>query len=482
MKNPFFSKTIAYRSQMLASVLASLVCSPLALADNLGQFDARSLALGGTGVASANSANAAAHNPALMATPNNNKRFSVIPFAVKVDLYDKNDFTDKIEDTETAIEELDTLIDGITELNLAKEVTCDPLNNPDAVCFINSDMGATSQKSDEVLDLIDSLNKSAAIANLAAGMAFQFGRSIPVALVLDGSANLQVGLKFANSDFKELRAYNEVMNNGEITGGEFVDLAAEGLVENDNSTLKFTRTTDDTRELKSAVEIIGATNYELGLGFADSFEYMGRDLAVGISPKIVKVEAVKFHQSVDAEDPETDDIFDDNNIVSKTDVNLDLGVAFSPLATQPLQVGVVVKNLFSRTYDLKKSQYELDLENAAANGDTDAQKDLTNFNFDQNLKIEPQVTAGVAYQLKVVNLVADLDLNEAEVLGRSSQNLSLGAEFSLKFIKIQTGYRSVIKGEQDDAVTAGLTLGPLDLAVVAAGDNIGGVVQTSFSF
>ena len=481
MNNSLFPTVVFPRSRFFASFFAALFLSSLAQANNLGQFDARSLALGGTGVASANSANAVAHNPALMATPNNNKRFSVIPFALKVDLYDQNEFIDTIDDTETAIDDLDALIDGIS--GISQVGTCD-FNDPDSVCFTNASMGATATQSNITLDLIEDLNKSNAIVNLGVGMAFQFGRTVPVAVIVDGGANLTVGLKFANSDFKELRAYNDAMADGDITGNEFLDLAAEGLVENNNSQLNFTRSTDEDIEMQSMIEIVGAVNYEVGLGFADSFEYRGKDLAVGVTPKIVKVEAVKFHQGVDDDDDlETDDIFGDENIVSKTDFNMDLGVAFTPFTSQPLQVGVVVKNLFSRTYDLKKTPEELDLESRAAGGDVDAQTDLGKFNFAQRLKIEPQLTVGVSYPvLKVVNLMADLDLNEAEILGQSSQNLSLGAEFDLRLIKLQLGYRSVLQGPQDDAVTAGLTLGPLDLAVVYAGDNIGAVVQTSFSF
>jgi hypothetical protein len=467
--------------------LLSLSLGSIAQADNLGQFDARSLAMGGAGVAGAQSANAAAYNPALMATESNKNRFSIIPLVVKVEAYDENGFIDTVDDVDQSINEDQVgLLDLLDTLDNVEESTCD--GSP---CYKSNTMAPTSAKASETFISIQSLNDSNALVNANTGVAIQLGQKIPMAFIIDGGANVRVGLKFANSDFNELQTYADVMEDGELSPDDVKELLDQGLITIDESAvpsvpdkITFVRGSDNSEneKLQSLVEVIGAKYGEFGVSFADSFKYMDRDLAVGITPKIVKIEAVKYHQTVE-DDFETGDIFDEQNITSKTDFNADIGAVFKPLESQPLQVGVTLKNLFTRTYDLKKSSKELAIEAAAENGDANAQTDLDKFNFRQNLKLEPQLTVGVAYDLPFFNLLADLDLNKAEVLGSTTQDLSLGAEFDLNVLRMQLGYKTSIGGDdRDDAVSAGLGLGPVALAVVAAGDNIGGVIQFGFSF
>lgn len=469
---------------LLLVFLLSASLSSLLSAENLGQFDARSMAMGGTGVAGANSANAAAYNPALMATEVNRKNFSIIPFAIRLNGFDENGFIDTVDETEQSVDDLDSLLDSMD--GIARESGCDPGNKPSELCFQHPNMAPTSAKSTEVSGQVISLNNSNLLLNANAGLAIQFGKRIPMAFIADAGANLRVGVKAAESDFSELRAYTNKMEDGSLSGQDFLDLLDEDLVDSDSNNLSFSRSSDDSRQLSSMLEVVGATYTEFGLSFADSFQYTNRDLAVGITPKIVKVEAIKYHQSVEQEDVESDDILDDDNIISKTDFNADIGVVFKPIESQPMQVGITLKNLFTRTYELKKTAQEIELENRANGTGEDAavaQTDLDSFNFVQQLKIEPQLTAGVAYDFRFIKLMADLDLNEAELLGRTTQHLALGSEFDAKFIKFQLGYRTAIGGDnEDDIITAGTGLGPFDLAVAYSEDNVGAVIQTSISF
>ncbi len=473
MKFSLFRSAIAF-------VLTSSICS-LASASNLGQFDARSLALGGAGVAGAKSANAAAYNPALIATEANQKNFSMIPFALKVEAIDENDFFETIGDAEKSINGDDGLNERLKGISEGTQTSCG-IN-----CYKHDGMGAAAEKTLEVREHIHSLNTSNGLLNANTGIAVQFGKKLPMALIVDGGLSTRLGLKFANSDTKELALYAETMKDGKVDQNEFNELDAAGLLDtSDPSKIKFIRGSDNAEELKSMVEVIGAAYYEIGLSMADNFQYAGGNLTFGITPKVVNVEAVKYHQSVESEDFEADDILDDDNIVSKTDFNIDLGVIYKPFQSQPFQTGLTVKNLFTRTYKLKKSAQEIALEIAANGTGTaadDARADLDKFRFRQDVKIEPQITAGVAYQLPLFNVLADLDLNAAEVLGHTSQHFSLGVELDLKLLQLQAGYRTSIGGdEEEDAVSVGLSLGFLDVAGVFAGDNYGAVVQVSFSF
>lgn len=466
-------------SAVALSFISTLLLSSLTNASSLGQFDARSLAMGGAGVAGAESANAAAYNPALLASDSNKKRISIIPLVLKVEAVDENNFIDTIDDAQESVEGNGGLNETLDGLTLTE--------NCGTNCFQDPAMKTAAQKSDKTFGYVTSLNKSNALVNINSGVAVQLGKKIPMAIIVDGGTDLRVGVKFANSDFKELNAYSDVMADGKIDAQDFSDLQALGLVENTSGELNFLRGGDNAQELKSLVEFTGAAYYELGVSLADSFQYLGKELAIGITPKLVKVGTIKFHQGVEKKDGEddvqADDLFDQNNMITKTDFNADVGIVFKPLNTQPLQVGLTIKNLFSRTYALQKTSTELALESAALSGDADAKADLASFNFEQSLKIEPQFTAGLAYDLKLFNLLADIDLNAAEVLGRTSQHLSLGAEFDARILRFQVGYRTSIGGDdEEDAISAGTSLGPVGIAAVFANDNIGGVIQFGMSF
>lgn len=482
--NNQFSPLVVLRVAL--SFFATFLLSSVVQATSLGQFDARSLAMGGAGVAGAESANAAAYNPALMATPSNKKSFSIIPLVLKVEAVDENDFIDTVDATDESISGeggLNELLDGLTLTENCPSDSPPPTNIPN--CFQDPGMITAAQKSNEVFGYVTDLNKSNALVNINSGIAIQLGKSIPMAFIVDGGTDLRIGVKFASSDFKELNAYSDVMADGEITATEFGDLEALGLVENTPGQLNFVRGGDDGKELQSLIEITGAAYYEFGISFADSFQYLGKDLAVGITPKLVRVGTIKFHHGLeqDADDIGGDDIFDENNMVTKTDFNADVGIIFKPFDSQPLQAGLTIKNLFTRTYAMKKTPTEIAIETAANGGDADAIADLASFNFKQSIKIEPQITAGFAYDLRFFNLLADIDLNAAEVLGRTSQHMAVGAEFDVRVLRIQAGYRTSIGGDdEEDAISAGFSVGPVGVAGVFANDNIGGVIQFGMSF
>jgi len=225
MKNKFSVVALGFFSTLLLSSLTN--------ASNLGQFDARSLAMGGAGVAGAQSANAAAFNPALMATESNKKGFSIIPLSIKLEAVDENDFLDTIDDAEESIEGDGGLNELLNSLSLTE--------NCGTNCFSDPAMIATSQKSDEVFGHVTSLNKSNALIGANTGIALQFGKKIPIAFIVDGGVDLRGGLKFANSDFEEINAYSDVMADGQISQDDFIYLQELGLVEATPGQLDFRR-------------------------------------------------------------------------------------------------------------------------------------------------------------------------------------------------------------------------------------------------
>jgi len=460
----------------------------VASASNLGQFDTRSMAMGGAGVAGANVANSAAFNPALIASNTNKRSFSLLFPAFRADGFNENEFIDGIEQAENIVNAngtgLNDLLDGFGTLAFIEGG--DPRCASTTGCYTDPNMSNVAERAIELTDQLTELNKSSLLVNANAGIAVQFGKALPMALIVDAGVIGSFGLKAANSDTNELNSYFETMQNGEISLDDRQTLIDLDLITlDDNNDIEFNRGSDEGSELNSLLEVIGATYGEVGISLADSFHYRGKQLAVGITPKIVTVKAVKYHQSVEENGAELSDV--DDNALSRTDFNADVGITFQPLDTQKLQVGVAVKNLFSRSYNLNKSDIEIELEQTARNGigaaALAAQEDLDAFAFRQRIKIEPQITAGLSYQLPFINFLADIDLNAAEVLGRESQYISLGTEFDVRLVKLQLGYRTSIGGnDEDDALSAGFSLGILGVAAIYSGDQVGVAAQVGFSF
>ncbi|MDT8451295.1 MAG: conjugal transfer protein TraF [Gammaproteobacteria bacterium] len=225
------------------------------------------------------------------------------------------------------------------------------------------------------------------------------------------------------------------------------------------------------------LNIVGAQTTEVGFSIARSFELMEKKVSIGLTPKIVNVEAVKYSESISLPDTGLDNLTDDIQDLGDF-TTLDLGMVMA--VSDNVRVGVTVKNLMTE---------EMSFQTTDANNVTTT----TTLLFDTQLKV------GVAYSGDVLTLGADLDLTENDsivstgtVTGLKRQNLSLGMEFNafdyaqLRLGMIKNMADGISSADKEALYTAGvgLWLGfNLDLAVMSgAGESLGAVVQTGFKF
>ncbi|MDA3868489.1 MAG: conjugal transfer protein TraF [Gammaproteobacteria bacterium] len=225
------------------------------------------------------------------------------------------------------------------------------------------------------------------------------------------------------------------------------------------------------------LNIVGAQTTEVGFSIARSFELMEKKVSIGLTPKIVNVEAVKYSESISSSDTGVDDLTDDVQDLGDF-TTLDLGMVMA--LSDNVRVGMTVKNLMTE---------EMSFQTTDVNNDTTT----TTLSFDTQLKV------GVAYSGDVLTLGADLDLIENDsivttgtVAGLKRQNLSLGMEFNafdyaqLRLGMIKNMADGISSADKEALYTAGvgLWLGfNLDLAVMSgAGESLGAVVQTGFKF
>jgi len=224
----------------------------------------------------------------------------------------------------------------------------------------------------------------------------------------------------------------------------------------------------------SAVDVVTATNQlvlfgvqtkEVGVSIASNFDFLGRKIALGVTPKIINVTALAFTEALDTVGDGASDLIDDDLTVDLGDVTtLDAGIVVE--VTENIQIGAVVRNLIS--------------------------DDLTVGTT--TVKLDTQTRAGIAYRGDFFTLGADLDLTENDSItgiAAKSRMLSLGAEFNVfNTIQLRAGLqKNIASGISDNAknelITAGvgIWLGfNLDISVISGDDVLGAYLQTGFRF
>ncbi len=205
----------------------------------------------------------------------------------------------------------------------------------------------------------------------------------------------------------------------------------------------------DNIELASTVSIIAVAISEVAISISREFKIMERDVAIGITPKLQRIDAYNYIVSA-SDETDTGDIADFG--IEDTGFNLDLGASTKFGALEQGTVGIVIKNLISK-----------DIQTTDNNP-------LTN---DLSISISPQIRAGVAYQaFGFVNLAADLDLIENDPIAFESatQFLALGAEADvLGFLQLRTGFRSNLAASGQDVISGGMGVSPFGLFHVDLG-------------
>lgn len=104
-----------------SAALAILCAAGAAHANQFGIFDPRSVAMGGTGVASGTAGNASYFNPALLAAPSPNDKFAIEIPIVAARAADPNKLRDDVDNLKTSG---DTLSNAINQFNAVLPSGC----------------------------------------------------------------------------------------------------------------------------------------------------------------------------------------------------------------------------------------------------------------------------------------------------------------------------------------------------------------------
>ncbi|WP_126802578.1 conjugal transfer protein TraF [Aliidiomarina minuta] len=410
-------------------IYASALTIALATATSVSYADNRTQAMGGAGVANGKYTQAASLNPALVANYMQRDNFGLVLPAVFIELADSDELVDSIDNFQDSYDRLERLLEQAEQGQPVNEAEVQQARQQLAQDFADSE-----------------------------------GR-------LNADLNLQASLSIPNRFLATSIYFNADAN---IFGGS-------SIASNDLDTILDAQTPGDLDNLDSEGYIVGYVTADLGLAMARNFTIAGREVAIGVAPKLQQMESIAYIAQLDNFD---DDDFDAGEYRTSSDAfNLDLGMSIA--LSERTSLGFTVRDLFKHevsSVPLFSRQAEepvlLSYERA------------------------PKLTAGVGYNTERMAFSADLDLNAQNYLGLNQESQLLlfrehlqvqfaraGFELDLaRWVQFRAGYRHDLKGTYDDAVTAGLGFSPfgrvhINVSALYAGENnMGAGAQLAFTF
>ncbi|OAT77579.1 conjugal transfer protein [Mangrovibacter phragmitis] len=409
----------------VATMAATFLIAHPALAANTWA-ESRSDGMGGTGVASASYGSGVLINPALLAKAHEDDNVSVVLPSVGVEVSDKDNLRNEIDHISDTV---NTWKDELGNINFSNYL---------------QQLPRIQAAAGDLADELNYLDGKTASAKAAAGLAVSIpGSTISMAFVTKAWARARVSSYIDPNDVTFLQT---IENSTAAAAAAALDPSAV----QDN--------------LKSTGFGRAAIVSDYGIALAKQFDIGGVPVSVGVTPKLQKTWL--YNYSVSIYNYKSDDLRDSKYRNTDTGFNVDAGVAAD--FGEHWTVGLSGQNLVPRNIDTKE-----------ING------------YKDTFQISPLVTAGVAWSNELLTLTADGDLTETKGFKseKNSQYLRAGAEVRpLSWLAVRAGYQADIKGNDNNAVTAGLGFAPfnrvhLDLnGLVGEKETWGAGAQLTFTF
>lgn len=381
--------------------------------------EARSDAMGGTGVASGSYGSGALINPALLAKAQQEDRVTVILPSVSAQITDKDNLQDQIDDISDKVDNYEDVIDNLTLL----DIIANPVGTLDQFQSAAGDLAGE----------LESLRGKTAHAKAAAGIAVSIPNDVlSVAFVTKAYARARVSSSVDQQDIDYLRG---IEGSDAVAGAVAIDAAVNG-------------SDVITRNLNSTASGRAAIVSDYGIAMAKQFDLGGVPVSIGVTPKLQKTWLYNYTTSIYAYD--SNDWNSSRYRNDDTGFNIDAGVAAD--FGEHWTVGLSGQNLVSRDIDTK----DIRITNGRT-GETRSYKDT--------FQISPLVTAGAAWHNDLMTLSADGDLTETKGFKseENSQYVGVGAEVRpLSWLAVRAGYRADVKGNDSNVFTGGVGFAPFN--------------------
>ncbi len=355
-----------------------------------GTFDPRSVAMGGTGVASATSANAGYYNPALMAQYKVRKeKARNSRFMIPVINGTATDSVEEIANIENY--RFDTrLTNAIDDFN----------NNPQDYQAL---LGVTS----DLQNVLDSTSTAPVYADANIGTVLAIGSRgeggtflFNMRVVADGVVN------YSDEDRALLDAYIDEVENvaaGGLPGEAHPELYDNGQLLNPSD------------NLNSQAAATGVRLSEMGMSLAKDVKLFKTRFLLGFTPKVVALNIYEF---------QADAVTGGATGLTETRINpyfnFDFGMAKE--FDNHMTAGLVIKNIIPKRFDT---------------------------NLGKRVKFDPQVKAGVYYRTEQWGSYAlDFDVLENNAIGQgdATHMLGVGGEWGIGVFQLRGGLNKNFAG------------------------------------
>jgi hypothetical protein len=444
-----------FTPKTIAIAISLPFCSSQVFAAPNNFSDARSIAMGGTGVASSSRTGASFFNPAMLAINQDNSwdGFGLILPSISAHAADEEQVIKRILDYQDS-ETFETLQNSVNALNAA-----DPDDIEGTVSALVSTATAVVEAAEQFnRDLVD-LNQDAVRAQMGLGAALVIpGQSLSVSVFTNGTVK-----STATMDYEDQDLY------------EFYRDEALKIANGDADALK-NLSVPSINDLQSSGSVIAAAKAEIGIAFAREFEIQDRRYALGISPKLQTFRAYDYLANIETFDDDSFNLADYES--EATAFNLDIGVATHFGDSKQWTLGFSGMNIIPveiNTADAKRVA-------AQRRG--------------RIIEINPLYRLGMAYSAERYRIAADLDLTKNNAFGfeDDAQFLSIGGEIDVtNFMQVRAGIRQNLAGNngregahESTLFTAGLGFSPfgvhLDISGVFAGGEAGAGAELGFTY
>ncbi len=432
--------------QKVPLIIMGTIFSTTALAVPFSGMDPRSMAMGGTGVASATGANAGYFNPALLADPQKNEDFRLIFPSIGMGVADPDELLTELEDFQdgNVIGNFSDAIDAYNRILNSPVPTTEAGVNQLKNNIQNKAADIVSSGNILLQELVDLSDKALQFTLNGSAVMAMPDENLGWSVNLAGWASGGMLLNVAASDQNEVQSILDAVED-----------VSNGVIPNDISTLS--GLTDPTNTLESALLGRGIAVAEIGVSIARKFELGGIGFSAGVTPRYLRVDTFDYEINID----DAEKITYDQGLVSDTAVTADLGIARD--FGNGWRAGFVAKNVISQEF-------------------------VTANNY--MIELNPMLRAGVSHHTGWSTVALDVDLTENDPTGMDSatQYVAIGGELNgWEWVQIRAGYRTNLSENDRDVFTIGAGISPfgvvhLDLAVAGNDKEAAASAQLGLSF
>lgn len=210
-----------------------------------------------------------------------------------------------------------------------------------------------------------------------------------------------------------------------------------------------------SNDLTSTLNGRGLTFGELGLSLAREISVFGHGIAFGVTPKYRWVTSFDYAAELNTADFEID-------LGEREHTAFDVDIGAAKHYNNGWRTGVAIKNLIGQEYTTVRGNV---------------------------IRVEPQARLAASHSTQWTTVALDLDLNEAQGVGLSSdtQYIAVGAELDVfTMMQFRIGYRHNMANTETSIATFGMGFTlvgiQLDLAAGASDDEINYAAQMGFEF